>query len=213
MSERLIHLMPKYYANSRIAKGIFAAVENESDLFVEAGRDVIRQANPLLATWGLDLWEKQLGVDTIPGMSQGARRARILPKLNPPPLITPSEMARMAAEFTVSKRATVVEFGREKRFEVWIGANDFLDHGAMHQAVYDIRPKHLAFKIVAQVPTVNLEVTGTVYAFEVEYLICGTFYPEDAEGRMVTVGVATSDSGYTGSVGYQRCGDFYVEEG
>ncbi|ELK39029.1 hypothetical protein D478_26394 [Brevibacillus agri BAB-2500] len=87
MSQRLIFLIPPYYRKSIITNGILGAIESESDRRVDFALDVIRQGNPALATWGLSEWENQLKLQPVPeGTAIETRRARVLSRLNIPPL-------------------------------------------------------------------------------------------------------------------------------
>jgi hypothetical protein len=178
MSQRLIHLIPPYYKKSKIVNGILGAVENETDRLVEFALDVIRQGNPILATWGLSEWEKQLKLPPLPeGTPIETRRARVVSRLNIPPLITPEEMERIAGEFTRTKRATVVEYGREKRFVVNIPLNDLIDLPELVETVHEMRPKHLSFSFELGSPgTVEHFTEATAPLVYVStYRECGTF--------------------------------------
>jgi hypothetical protein len=146
MSQRLINLIPPYYKKSKIANGILGAIETESDRFVEFALDVIRQGNPRLATWGIGQWEKDMKLPAVPEDTPiEQRRARVLSRFGTPPVVTPREMERLLAEFTQSRTARVVEYGREKRFTVEVGLNDTIDLIGMSAVAQEMKPKHLTF--------------------------------------------------------------------
>lgn len=147
MSQRLIFLIPPYYRKSKITNGILGAIESESDRRVDFALDVIKQGNPILATWGLTEWERQLKLSPVPeGTAVETRRARVLSRLNIPPLITPREMERIVAGFTSSRIAKVIEYGREKRFVIQVDIDELLDLRQMVEEVRVMRPKHLSFE-------------------------------------------------------------------
>jgi Uncharacterised protein conserved in bacteria (DUF2313) len=212
MSQRLINLVPPYYKKSKIANGIFGAVEGESDQLVDFALDVIKQGNPILATWGLSEWENQLKLPPLPeGTPIETRRARVLARHNIPPLITPAEMEKIAGEFTRTKRATVVEYGREKRFEVVVEIDDLLDYERLVETVYEMRPKHLSFSVLARTKPESIIVSASARSFEVEYPICGLFYAEDdLEGRIFREAVNVSESARTHTVDYPLTNTFYA---
>ncbi|MGG1662875.1 putative phage tail protein [Brevibacillus sp. NRS-1366] len=146
MSQRLINLMPPYYKNSKIAKGIFGAIESESDGLVAFGLDVIQQGNPRLATWGIQQWETDMKLAAVPEATPiEQRRARVLSRMGTPPVVTPKEMERLLAEFTRSQKAKIVEYGREKRFSIEVGLNDLTDLAGMSSVAQEMKPKHLSF--------------------------------------------------------------------
>lgn len=123
------------------------AIESESDLRVDFALDVIKQGNPVLATWGLTEWERQLKLPPVPeGTAVETRRARVLSRINIPPLITPKEMERIVAGFTTSGIAKVIEYGREKRFVIQVDIDEILDLHQMVEEVRVMRPKHLSFE-------------------------------------------------------------------
>lgn len=180
MSQRLIHLLPPYYASSKISAGILGAGERESDALVAFARDAFRQGNPLMATWGLDQWERDLYLSPAPaGSSHAARRARILPRLAAPPLITPEEMGRIAGQFTPSGWAEIAEYGREMRFEIIADLSAPFDHCSMYETVYEMRPKHLSFSITTSGGGGAVEVigggVGTTVVYTAQPRICGAY--------------------------------------
>ncbi len=146
MSQRLINLMPPYYKKSKIANGILGAIESESDRLVAFALDVIQQGNPRLASWGLEQWEKDMKLPPVPESTPiEQRRARVLSRFGTPPVVTPREMERLLAEFTHSRTAKVVEYGREKRFTFETGLNDTVDLVGMYAVAQEMKPKHLTF--------------------------------------------------------------------
>lgn len=147
MSQRLIFLIPPYYRKSKITNGILGAIESESDRRIDFALDVIKQGNPILATWGLTEWERQLKLPPVPeGTAVETRRTRVLSRLNIPPLITPQEMERIAAGYTTGGNVRVIEYGREKRFVIQVDIDELLDLYQMVQEVKVMRPKHLSFE-------------------------------------------------------------------
>lgn len=211
MSQRLIFLIPPYYRKSKITNGILGAIESESDRRVDFALDVIKQGNPILATWGLTEWERQLKLPPVPeGTVVETRRARVLTRLNIPPLITPKEMEKIAGEFTKTKQATVVEYGREKRFEVVVDIDDLLDYERLAESVFEMRPKHLSFSVLAKTKPEVITVSVSSRSFEVEYPICGLFYAEDdLEGRIYKESVMVGEAARTNTVDHPLTNTFY----
>jgi hypothetical protein len=145
-SERLIHIIPPYYRKSKIAHGILGATERESDRLVAFALDVIRQGNPITATWGLSQWEEELHLPAVPeGTPFHVRTARVLARLRLPPVITPKEMEKIAGEFTLSKKAEVIEYGRKKLFSVRVEIDDIISLIHMSEAIHEAKPTHLGF--------------------------------------------------------------------
>jgi hypothetical protein len=145
-SERLIYIIPPYYRKSKIAHGILGATERESDRLVAFALDVIRQGNPITATWGLSQWEEGLKLPAVPESTPlHVRTARVLARLRLPPVITPKEMEKIAGQFTQSKTAQVIEYGREKRFVIVMDIDDVIDLSYLIEAVKEAKPAHLIF--------------------------------------------------------------------
>lgn len=215
MSQRLIHIVPPYYRKNKEANGIFGAVEGESERLIAFALDVIRQGNPKTATWGLNQWEKEVGLPVAPeSVPLESQRAKVIARLNVPDVITPLAMQRMIRDYTKNKQAQIVEYGREKRFEIIADLDQIADFDGMSQMVYEMRPKHLSYSISGRVETNTIVISVSARQYDIEYPICGEFYPEDdLEGRIYqeTLLLGATERHY--SVEYPVCNEFYSEEG
>jgi len=80
--------------------------------------------------------------------------------------------------------------------------------------VYEMRPKHLSYSISGRVETDTIVISVSARQYDIEYPICGEFYPEDdLEGRIYqeTLLLGATERHY--SVEYPVCNEFYSEEG
>ena len=79
---RLMDYLPENYPASRETAAFQEALQPEADALWAARDGLLAQLDPYTATWGLDYWERALG---IWGWSCGAGRSRQSFRGGPPP--------------------------------------------------------------------------------------------------------------------------------
>jgi len=79
--QRMMGYLPPYYASSKIMQAIMQAEGLEFDALNLALSDILNQFFVETATWGLDIWEKMLGIPTVPGKPDEQRRSLIISKI------------------------------------------------------------------------------------------------------------------------------------
>lgn len=73
--------LPSYYENSRVMQADMNAKGVELDRLFEALDETLEQFFVRTATWGLDRWESELGIETDPSKPLDQRRAVVESKL------------------------------------------------------------------------------------------------------------------------------------
>ncbi|MFZ7103383.1 MAG: putative phage tail protein [Peptococcaceae bacterium] len=80
-AKRMLGYLPEYYENSRIMKTILAAQGSEIDRLAGAVDEILDQFFVRTATWALESWEKELGLDAALDQTENERRDRIISRL------------------------------------------------------------------------------------------------------------------------------------
>jgi hypothetical protein len=79
--DMMLSYIPLFYQTSGIFKAVMEVEGTEFDLLRQNSEDVKAQFFIDTATWGLQLWEKELGLATSPALSYDERRSRIKGKI------------------------------------------------------------------------------------------------------------------------------------
>ena len=77
--------VPEYHYASAQSRALIEALEDASLEAKAALEDVMAQFFINTATWGLTLWEQQVGIETDTSLSVEARRSAIQPAATPRP--------------------------------------------------------------------------------------------------------------------------------
>ncbi|PYI52711.1 phage portal protein [Paenibacillus flagellatus] len=73
--------LPRYYETSRIIRSVLQTEGEEFDLVRETLADTLNQCFVRTSTWGLDVWEDELGLPPAPDQPVGERRDKIVSRL------------------------------------------------------------------------------------------------------------------------------------
>jgi len=142
----LLDLLPEYYRNSPQVKELQGAFEYWAEKIKAARDDFLRQLNVQTATWGLELWEKALGLETDVSKPYEYRRTRIMSKLRSAGTTT-VEMIKNVAQSFSNGEVEIIEKNDESKFIVkfvgTLGIPPNLDD--LSAAIEEIKPAHLAY--------------------------------------------------------------------
>lgn len=142
----LIKYLPSFYFNSEEVKNIQASIQNEDIKVKEAIKDVLNQLFVDTATWGLDSWEKYLGLKIDKSESYINRRARIKMILRGQGTTTKA-MIKNVCESFVNGKVCVIENNTNYSFVIkFIDVKGIPGNiGYIKDAVDGIKPAHLNF--------------------------------------------------------------------
>jgi len=79
--QRMMSYIPRYYETSRVMRALNQARGVEIDKLRQALGETLNQFFVRTATWGLDDWEEELGLQPEPGFTEAERQDRIVSKL------------------------------------------------------------------------------------------------------------------------------------
>jgi uncharacterized protein YmfQ (DUF2313 family) len=142
----LMRMIPEYYRNSRVMKAIQSTDAAELGQLRFALDETLKQFFVDSATWGLDGWEKELGLSTDSASPPARRRELIRAKLRGTGTTTKRMIIDAAASFSGGE-VEVIEYPEENRFEVkFVGVKGIPSNMAgFIRMLEDIKPAHLAY--------------------------------------------------------------------
>lgn len=141
----LIKYLPSFYFNSEEVKNIQASVQSEDIAVKEAIKDVLNQLFVDTATWGLNSWEKMLGlkIDTTETLEN--RRARVMTRLRGTGTVTKSMIKNVCKSFTNGEVDVIenTDYSFTIKFVDIKGIPGNLNY--LRDAIEEIKPAHLNF--------------------------------------------------------------------
>ncbi len=100
--------LPGYYRHSGVMQGILKGQGAGVDDYVAAMADVVAQSFVPVATWGLDIWEQELGIKTDYRLSIEERRSTVMAKLRGIGTVTVA-LVRTVAESYANGQVAVID--------------------------------------------------------------------------------------------------------
>ncbi len=156
--------VPAYYYACEQSKAIIETLADASLEAKAALADVIDQFFVDTATWGLRLWEQQVGIQTDASLSQAARRAAVKQKLVASGNTT-AEMVRGLAESMTGYEARVIVNGDYNFSLEFLGETNTLadiDTAELRAIVEQIKPAHLRF-VISGITWADVESVGLAW--------------------------------------------------
>lgn len=142
----LAQYLPDYYRWIREFQQITCTEGEEIDQLKSGIDELLDQFSIDTATWGLSLWESELGLAVDPTKPTEWRRERIKAKLRGAGTTTKQMIQNAAAAFSGGE-VDVIEYPSEYRFEVkFIGVKGIPPNMAgFIEMLEQIKPAHLAY--------------------------------------------------------------------
>lgn len=158
--------VPEYHYASEQSKALIDMLEDASLEAKAALEDVMAQFFVDTATWGLALWEQQVGIETDNSLPLATRRAAIRQKLVASGNTT-SEMIRGLAEALTGYEAKV-EVNDDYSFSLsfWDEKNQLatIDVAELKTVVEQIKPAHLRF-VISGITWADLESVNMTWKY------------------------------------------------
>lgn len=145
----LMEKYPDFWRGSPETVAIIDAFGTESDELRASLADLMAQCNVATATWGLDLWEKQLGIQIDVTKDPAYRRSRIISKLRGVGTVTVA-MIRNVAESFSNGDVEIIEDPGNYHFDVkFVGTMGIPPNMEDLTATLDeIKPAHLTYAYI-----------------------------------------------------------------
>ena len=140
----MLSYLPDYYATSRVMRSIMQAQGAELDSLFQTLDEILNQSFVPTATWGLEIWEQELGIHTEKNKPVDQRRSVIISKLRGIGTVTVS-LIKSIAEAYDGGTVEVTEEPGEYKFTVTFvdtrGVPPNIDD--LKAAIEEIKPAHL----------------------------------------------------------------------
>lgn len=142
----LMKYLPWYYQSSTVMREIQNSIAKEFGIFAYYMEDVCKQFFIDTATWGLSIYEKELGLQTNVSLSYEERREIIKAKIRGRGTTTKA-MIKNTAEAFSGGEVDVIEYPEEYRFVVqFIGIKGIpRNMESFINMLETIKPAHLAY--------------------------------------------------------------------
>ena len=111
------------------------------------------------ATWGLEMWERVLGIPTNPLESTEMRRKTIRLKLRQPGSVTDEFMTKLVNQYISDAQGVVLSFPSEYRIEILYHGGTVLNYSKLRDAINLYIPAHIGYKLVT-ITKADLEYHG-----------------------------------------------------
>lgn len=146
---QLLEYLPHYWHQIRDMVELQATLSEEVGQSWAVHSDALRQWFVSSATWGLDDWEKELGLSTDISMTPEWRREIIIAKLRGHGTLTKQKLIDIASAFSGGE-VDVKEYPQENRFVVqFIGVLGVpANMAGFIQTLEAIKPAHLSVSFI-----------------------------------------------------------------
>lgn len=144
---RLLGYVPRYYETSRLFRSLSQSRGEELDGLSGALDQVLDQFFSRTASWGLEDWEKELGLQPEPGFSDQERRDRVVAKLRGYGTCTIGLVKQVAEAYEKGAVEVIQDHGLYKiiiKFVDTGGIPPNLDN--LRAAVREVVPAHLGLE-------------------------------------------------------------------
>lgn len=141
--------VPPFVAEMMEIAQLFIAEQPELDMMEADLAELLRQFYIKTATYSLDMWEDEFGLERNTSLTLMQRRARILAKLNSNPPATVKMLENLVFQTLSANAVTIVEHPAEYSFTVYVNSDHLVETFAIaDEAVRLARPAHLSYKFV-----------------------------------------------------------------
>lgn len=142
----LMDYLPKWYNENKIMGSLQGALSVPVDELKEHIEDVFSQLFVETATWGLDLWERELGIEVDKNKTYENRRKLVLAKIRGVEITTPKVLKSLAELFSGGE-VVIKEFSEKYHFIVrFLGVRGIPPSVSdLRSAIEEIKPAHLTF--------------------------------------------------------------------
>lgn len=141
----MLDYLPSYYATSQVMTSLLDAQGTELDDLRLAIGDTLNQLFVNSATWGLDLWERELGIPPDPAKPIGQRRSLVMSKIRGTGTVTVELLHTVAQSYDRGSIEVIEEpvlYRFTVRFIDTLGLPPNIDD--LKSAIEAIKPAHLA---------------------------------------------------------------------
>lgn len=141
--------VPPFVAQMREMAELFLAEQPELDRMEKELTELLKQFYIKSATYSLDQWEDEFGIERNSSLTLMQRRARVLAKLNSNPPATVKMLENLVFQILSANAVTIVEHPSEYHFDVYVNSDYLVETFEIaDEAVRLARPAHLSYKFI-----------------------------------------------------------------
>lgn len=141
--------VPPFVAQMREMAELFIAEQPELDRMERELTELLKQFYIKSATYSLDQWEDEFGIERNSSLTLMQRRARVLAKLNSNPPATVKMLENLVFQILSANAVTIVEHPSEYHFDVYVNSDYLIETFEIaDEAVRLARPAHLSYKFI-----------------------------------------------------------------
>lgn len=141
--------VPPFVAQMREMAELFLAEQPELDRLEKELTELLKQFYIKSATYSLDQWEDEFGIERNSSLTLMQRRARVLAKLNSNPPATVKMLENLVFQILSANAVTIVEHPSEYHFDVYVNSDYLIETFEIaDEAVRLARPAHLSYKFI-----------------------------------------------------------------
>lgn len=143
----LMEYLPPYYENSRVMRNILEAIAIEVGEQKYVLEDILKQFFVDTATWALDLWEREVEIDTDKSKVNEARREVIKAKIRGTSTVTKEMLKNTCLAYTNAEVEIIEDNANSKFIIKFIGIKGIPSNmEGLIQTIEDIKPAHLGYE-------------------------------------------------------------------
>ena len=144
----LLEYLPSFYHNSDVIKSFMESNSIEVDTLKAYIEDLSKNLYVKTATWGLDLFEEELGLVTDKSISYEERRERILAKKRGSGTTTKAMIKNTAEAFSGGEVEVIEKFNEYSFIVKFVGVRGIPKNLALFkQMIEEIKPAHLNYEL------------------------------------------------------------------
>lgn len=144
----LLEYLPSFYHNSDIIKSFVESNNIEVDTLKAYVEDLSKNLYVKTATWGLDLFEEELGLTTDKSVSYEERRERILAKKRGNGTTTKAMIKNTAEAFSGGEVEVIENFSDYSFIVKFVGVKGIPKNLALFKKmIEEIKPAHLNYEL------------------------------------------------------------------
>ncbi len=141
--------VPPFVAQMREIAELFIAEQPELDRMERELTELLKQFYIKSATYSLDQWEDEFGIERNSSLTLMQRRARVLAKLNSNPPATVKMLENLVFQILSANAVTIVEHPSEYHFDIYVNSDYLIETFEIaDEAVRLARPAHLSYKFI-----------------------------------------------------------------
>lgn len=143
--EKMISKLPIYERENEVIEDIYTTFGDKTDQFLYEIEDLYKQMNIDTATWGLDTWERNVGLDNNQELTITQRRGRVKSRLKSFSKIDTELLRDVIQDYYENE--VRVSFNGRVLFEFPLEGDSWEFRPIVEEIIRILKPTHLGYEI------------------------------------------------------------------